>query len=134
MVEAGQSPLKYPYYRPPRPKINLEFKYTFALSLFQKLCQEKKKSFVFSPLSLASCFAMTTVGLRGEAKTELLEFLRAPDEEFLHKTFAALLNDKEQPQKTSNKFLAANDFEVRDEAMHLLKVDLLSEKLDVSTN
>jgi len=103
-------------------------KYTLAVSLLQKLCRaEKERNFVFSPLSLGTALAMLTGGLKGEAKTELLQFFGAVDDNELHSMYSALLSKKDSPMTVANKYLADERCEIHQQFESLMKEKYESE-------
>lgn len=106
--------------------MEVESNYSLSHLLLQRLCKTETRNFVFSPLSLGTCFAMTAFGLRGEAKTELLDFLRVSDEESLHSAFEELLADEESPFKIVNKFLVSDRCELDEQAQAFLEVSRIS--------
>ena len=60
--------------------------------------------------------------MRGASKTEILEFIGAPDENILHEAFGKLIGDEKSPMKIANRMLAKSDLVVREEAESLLRV------------
>ena len=98
----------------------------FEFPLLQKLCRSERKSFVISPKCLGLCLAMVSAGLRGESKTELMEFLYGrqiseSEEETLHDVSKANLASH-LPWKMAFRALVKDTFEVRKEAAELLEV------------
>lgn len=66
---------------------------------------------------------MLTAGLRGEAKTELLQVFGAIDDNELHSMFSALLSKEGLPLKMANKYLAQKGLQICQPFESLLKVN-----------
>ncbi|XP_003737604.1 serpin B9 [Galendromus occidentalis] len=104
-----------------------DFKYSLATSLLQKLCRDERKNFVISPLSLGTCLGMVLLGMKGKTRKELLDFMKASDENSLHSAFETLLSDDKSPFKIANKVLADKSCVIREESEASLKTKYKAE-------
>ncbi|XP_018494950.1 serine protease inhibitor-like [Galendromus occidentalis] len=64
---------------------------------------------------------MVTIGLDGEARTEILECLKAPDEKALHSVLPTLIGSRRSPLKIANLILADSKCDFRQDTGKLLK-------------
>ncbi|OQR66414.1 putative serpin-Z12-like [Tropilaelaps mercedesae] len=105
----------------------VEMSLTLGMMLLKKLCKESKDNFVFSPMSLGTAFAMLVAGLKGDTKKELLTLLDCADEATLHEMYSDFVKNKNLPIKIANKYLAQQDYKVKDDFDKLLKEKYESE-------
>jgi len=83
---------------------------TFAMALYQKLCESEKGNVFCSPYSISTALAMTYAGARGNTEKEMAETLRfSLAQERLHPAFAQVESTLHDVQKSGDvKLSVAN--------------------------